>query len=319
LINKNRIGKVTTYCVIVVILLSFFEKHDHLGLLQVQATPSSNSEISNIQYGNALHVPLDSGLDKFGVKKIYETKIDGREWYVNMGEPRADPWFIAGDAELEKRPDNSWRVGGIDINEQFNDKYHIIIGVNTPPGKEQWRDVEITGYFKIVSASDDDEEEVGLQWYARGANHTESEPCQGTSLKGRLLTDGTANWKKEIWHDGGYTDARGTEQASDDSFIDKWIGWKVIMYNTQEDNAVKMESYIDEDNNNDWKQVTSLVDSGDWFASSSDEKFFSADCGLPKDYVVTNSGQVAAFRSDGIIWDFRDLSVREIQPLLTKR
>jgi hypothetical protein len=91
------------------------------------------------------------------------------------------------------------------------------------------------------------------------------------------------------------------------------------MYNTQEDNAVKMESYLDEDNNNDWKQVTSLVDSGDWFARSSDEKFFSADCGLPKDYVVTNSGQVAAFRSDGIIWDFRDLSVREIQPLLTKR
>ena len=129
----------------------------------------------------------------------------------------------------------------------------------------------------------------GVQTTQR-ANHAKE-----TSLKGRLVIDGTANWKKEIWHDGGYTDARTTEQASDDSFIDKWIGWKVIMYNTQEDNAVKMESYLDEDNNNDWKQVTSLVDSGDWFARSSDEKFFSADCGLPKDYVVTNSGQVAAF------------------------
>ena len=32
---------------------------------------------------------------------------------------------------------------------------------------------------------------------------------------------------------------------------------------------------------------------------------------------MTNSGPVASFRSDGIQWDFKNLSIREIQPPLT--
>jgi hypothetical protein len=42
--------------------------------------------------------------------------------------------------------------------------------------------------------------------------------------------------------------------------------------------------------------------------------FYSANCGRPKDYIITNSGPIVTFRSDNMIWDFIDLSVREIQP-----
>ena len=49
-------------------------------------------------------------------------------------------------------------------------------------------------------------------------------------------------------------------------------------------------------------------------ADSSDKKFYSANCGKPKDYIITNSGPMIFFRADNMILDFKNLSVREIEP-----
>jgi hypothetical protein len=78
-------------------------------------------------------------------------------------------------------------------------------------------------------------------------------------------------------------------------------GWKVVMYNLENNTAVKMESYIDDENNNTWIKVNDFIDRGGWFVSTSDDDFDDVNCGLPKDYIVTNSGPVASFRSDGIV------------------
>ncbi|MDQ4073282.1 MAG: hypothetical protein M3162_03145, partial [Thermoproteota archaeon] len=121
-------------------------------------------------------------------------------------------------------------------------------------------------------------------------------------------------WKKEIWHTGGYTDSRDEVKASDKPLIERWFGWKTIMYNIDDDKAVKMESYIDEDNNNQWKKLNDLTDNGGWFANSSDEVFNSGNCGKPKDYVITNGGPIVTFRADNIRFDFKNFSIREIQP-----
>jgi hypothetical protein len=115
------------------------------------------------------------------------------------------------------------------------------------------------------------------------------------------------------WHTGGYTRPRDMHQVSN-SILGKWIGWKVVMYNINDNTAVKMESYLDNNDNNHWRKVSQIVDSGGWYAKSSDEEFYSAGCGRAKDYVITNSGPLVTFRSDNMVWDFADLSVREIQP-----
>jgi hypothetical protein len=73
-----------------------------------------------------------------------------------------------------------------------------------------------------------------------------------------------------------------------------------------------MESYLDENANNNWRKVTELVDNGGWYADYPDSVFYSVDCNRSKDYVVTNSGPIVTFRSDNIIWQFKELSVREI-------
>jgi hypothetical protein len=75
-----------------------------------------------------------------------------------------------------------------------------------------------------------------------------------------------------------------------------------------------MESYIDVNNTNQWIKISEVIDEGGWFANTSDEEFFSANCGKPKDYVITNSGPIATFRADDVAIDFKNLSIREINP-----
>jgi hypothetical protein len=74
-----------------------------------------------------------------------------------------------------------------------------------------------------------------------------------------------------------------------------------------------MESYLDDQNNNRWVQVTNLTDNGGWYADTSGKQFYSVDCGKPKDYIMTNAGPNVMFRSDNLILDFKNLSTREIQ------
>jgi hypothetical protein len=252
----------------------------------------------------------DDYVDKFGTKKIYPTAENGREWYVNNGNPEADKLFDLGGATIESRGDSSWRIGSDDIEDGFNGQYHIIMSVNSPEGVEEWKNVEITGYVNVRETDDDSD---SLQWYARGGRHGDDVPCEGTSLKGRLHADGRAGWIKEIWHDGGYTEENGTMTITH-PITDRWVGWKVVMFNINNDSAVVMESYLDDNNDNNWKKVSDFVDNGGWYASATDEEFHHIECGKAKDYVITNSGPIVSFRSDGMVWDFKNLSVREIQP-----
>jgi hypothetical protein len=252
----------------------------------------------------------------FKPKEIYPTKQGGREWYLNSNSPLDDGIFDP-DREITKLQDGSWIV-----SEASDGNYHVRMNVITPPGQEEWKNVEITGYIKVIdmasdptlpegATSDPASIEADVAWYARGGRHSDSVPCEGTSLKGILRINGVAAWQKEIWHTGGYTKTRAVVNATD-SILDKWIGWKVVIYNINNDASVKMESYLDENANNNWRKVTELVDNGGWYADSPDSVFYSAECNKPKDYVITNSGPIATFRSDNMIWQFKELSVREI-------
>ena len=305
-VTKLRLLAVVTGIFAITILIYYY---------YVVTTPQQNQYLNN------------AGIDKFEIKDIYPTKNGGREWFMNMDDPLNDKAFsITSNIPITKNDDDgSWLI----------DKPEVRMNVDTPKGEPAWKNVEITGYIKLTSIinssgnggggkGQDDEESTGsdgeiispdISWRARGGEHSSSDPCEGTALNGGLdIIDGNASWKKEIWHTGGYTDARATKQATDDPLLGKWIGWKVIMYNIDNDKAVKMESYIDDNNKNDWKKVTELTDDGGWFANSSDDVFYSAGCGKPKDYIITNGGSIVTFRSDNISYYFKNLSVREIQP-----
>ena len=94
-------------------------------------------------------------------------------------------------------------------------------------------------------------------------------------MKGEINVNGTVSWVKEIWHTGGYTSKRAEAQVTD-PIVGRWIGWKVVVYNINNDTAVKMESYLDDKADNRWLKVTELTDNGRWYANSHDRVFYSA-------------------------------------------
>jgi hypothetical protein len=249
------------------------------------------------------------GVDKFGTKEIHPTKKGGREWYINMNNPENDTLFSIGGSSqsiTKQTNDSSWRT----TNPQ------VRMRVTTPPDSAQWKNVEITGYVKVNSTNDNHKHQEDIPndiaWLARSGRHNDEVPCDGTALIGGIHDDGTVGWKKEIWFTGGYTKELAQAKPTD-SIVGRWIGWKVVMYNTGNDSAVRMESYLDDKNDNHWVKVTDIIDDGGWYADASDNEFYSAGCGKPKDYIITDPGPTVTFRSDNIIWDLKNLSVREIQ------
>jgi len=245
--------------------------------------------------------------DKFGIREIYPTKENGREWYVNMENPKDDQNFsITFNPNLTRQVDGSWRIS-VPV---------VRMNVKTLEGESNWKNVEMTGYVKIVSVIENSSNKVienDLTWYARGGKHNPEFPCEATAYMGGLYDNGKVGWKKELWFVGGYTDEKQSNKVTN-SLVDRWIGWKVVIYNVNNNSEVKLESYLDNTNSNYWVKVTNLVDDGGWYAKMPDSNFFAPGCYKDKDSIITNSGSTATFRSDNLIWDFKNLSIREIDP-----
>lgn len=274
-----------------------------------------------ISEADSIKIPIEK-LGKYDVTKIYPTKTDGREWYFNEADPWKDKMFYS-DAKLEQQSTHTWRASGED---KMGDKRgQVRLNIGTPEGEEEWKNVEITAYAKVIRTTGHDDyrssdKENIFQWYARGGYHNDDYPCSGTSIKGRIHLNGEIGWVKEIWHNGGYTTEEGIKKVTpplvgkvDDRgryYDGRWFGFKVIIFNVNENMEVKMEMYLDENADNQWKKVSSLIDRGNWTAHS--ERFHDVDCGRERNHIINNSGPVVAFRSDYIVWNFKNLSVREI-------
>ena len=261
--------------------------------------------------------------DIFGVSEIYPTANGGREWFVNMTNPANSSHFSeTGGFELIKQKDGSWRVNST----------HVRLVVETPQNMTKWKNVEITGYAKLslptnvnltssftsnsnsTTTNNSDSAEIDdLAFIGRSGRHSSEVPCEGTAYVGGLHNEGSVGWKKEIWHTGGYTEERARNIVTE-PILNRWVGWKVIVYDIQVNNqtAVKLESYLDDHNNDSWKKVTEVIDNGGWYSRSPDEEFFSAGCGKARDHIIVEAGPFVIFRTDNLILDFKNLSVREI-------
>jgi hypothetical protein len=65
-------------------------------------------------------------LDKFGIKKIYPTSEGGREWFVNMNNPKNDSIFsITSNENISRQSDGSWRIAASKVR----------MNINTPIGE----------------------------------------------------------------------------------------------------------------------------------------------------------------------------------------
>jgi hypothetical protein len=271
--------------------------------------------------------PPGGDVDPFGIRKIYQTKAGGEEWYMNMANPTNDPRTRPPSMTLNppgcSPSDPCWRVTSTQV------RYNVFTSSGYNPSQittldhseleqkgymqspNDWKNVEMTGYVRVVTDNTDTENFV---WYARGGRHTGNgapEGCEGSSIKGDLFYNGRVRFAKEQWH-VSYV-FRPTTTATTD-IEDRWVGFKTMMWNTVQSGGrfMEMELWMDKNldglQNGPWERVYQTSDTGGW----GDE---GGECGGASDQIITWGGPIATFRWDGatdvhIKW----FSVREIQP-----
>jgi hypothetical protein len=119
--------------------------------------------------------------------------------------------------------------------------------------------------------------------------------------------DGNVFFKKKLYHfNDGYTKRLAQVNELENLEDGRWIGMKFAVYDLP-NGDVKLELWIDEgDMTNNWRKVTELVDSQNHPVAGGD------DCGRDATDSI-DSGTRVSYRADNMEFDFKKLSVREIQ------
>lgn len=276
-------------------------------------------------------------VDNLGVRMLYPTKPGGEQWLFDSAESqntrhagkggRFDP-----QGPIDQNTDGSWKMKApkVRMNVYTSSCYHPeristydqdeLVKKGYMQDPNDWKNVEITGFVKvngIVDAKVDD----GFSWYARGGKHSPSRQCEGTSYKGDLFYSGKTRFAKEQWHSRGYSFTK--KVASTGPLLGRWIGFKFVVFNKSINNhedrrqsmshdslAVVLQAWISETaDKENWIKADEFIDAGGWGKEGS-------RCGASSpDQLISWGGPIVTFRWDGLDdVDFRDLSVREIEP-----
>jgi len=240
--------------------------------------------------------------DKFGVEQIYSTAGNGPVWFLNNEEPQSDDNFLMtshDDIDLEK--ENGQDSGAFELDAETGTEEHgVRIHADSPNG--QWKNVEMTGYFKLEEGNDQ------FTLIARqGPTYNDDGGCGAYGYYGMVSAEGDAFFKKKLFHHGGgYSDRTAVKENVLGNIDGRWIGVKLIVYDLA-GGDVKLELWVDNgDELNQWKKATEYIDDGDWEVSSS-------DCDRSEDDII-EEGTRGGFRVDDSKFEFKDLSIREIQP-----
>jgi len=262
--------------------------------------------------------------DKFGIKKMYATKSGGEEWYMNMPSPTNDPRFNSGGVSLTKNADGySYKVESTQVRFRaftssgynpnlittLNQQQLATKGYMQSPN--DWKNVEITGYFKVNShTSGTANGGVHLVLSSRGGTHSSNAPCEGTAYHSNLYQTGSVKFQKELRHPDAYASNGPQKSGATNTLLGRgWFGFKAVVYTSPIDGSVKLEQYIDDTANNNWRKLLEFKDNGNnWFVSEN-------LCGGTLGQMISWGGPWALFRWDNIDdMDIKDFSVREIVP-----
>ena len=254
-----------------------------------------------------------------GIKEIYPTAPGSDTWFFNPENPE-DGQFDPNGADISKNVDGSWHLdpgttrmlvfpksAGLLSDDARGNlptyDFSELAQIGHWYKPTDWKNTEMTGYFKVSSTKSGD----GISFVTRSVRHNEAiqNGCGGSSYHNNIRFEGTFQYKKEQWHVN--YDTLSPSKNGIGSIMNKWVGFKGIVYNLPNGN-VKLESYVDKDNNNQWQKVQELIDSGNW---GDDMTHCNAD--KPGAQITWGSPMII-FKSTGVTYDFKKLSIRNIIP-----
>lgn len=284
-------------------------------------------------------------VDQFRVKMFYSSKQNGEFWFMPAHDVNADQ-RVGG--ELPKvsfsgrNSDGSWKV-----KNQTTVRYGILTfagfdaakfaDLDTPAlttagymmTSKDWRNVEMTGYFRVNTYATAATLPAQIRMYVRGALSTSASTptmgsppkppsCGATQYHAQIfLPTASAQFQKYLQYPSAYTTSN-TSKANAFTFSKgKWLGVKFIVYNVASNANAYMVLYLDESTTdisrpaNNWKKIIEYTDTGSWNAG------VGSACGGTNTDIITWGGPTAVFSADNITdFDIALCSIREIDTTL---
>jgi hypothetical protein len=264
--------------------------------------------------------------DSLGVQQIYKTKPGGSVWVSTPNGLLSDPQFSDNGASISSNGDGTYHVKG---KSRMNVFCSVSAGKKGPEfegystfdyeqlrkngtwddATADWKNVEMTAYVKFISQLDGVSDECS--WVVRSVRHNTASHsgCGGSSYHGNLHISGFGRFKKEDWHVSYQNDA--LLKIGIGGVKGKTIGLKFVLYNINNDEAVKLELYVDKDNNNTWIPFGDKIDAGDWSDNGPDMKHCGA---LSNTAIISWGSPKVIWKWNGIDMEISKMSVREIIP-----
>lgn len=236
-------------------------------------------------------VPGTTTFDKYGVRKLCASV--GREWFNHWdaGAMRAYTWDNDEfDSELVFRGDGEYTIFGVNGDRAGQMQVEGVcprIYVRStaseavpPPGDGPlWNNVEVT--FYALSTGGSGESYAGLEAVVKTNHIPDSWAATTSGYGGRVLFDGRVDFEKEVMHTPN-TNVRTQPVypwgSNTKLPLNKWIGYKFLARNCENDSKVRLELYTDTSlfdqgaianpaappSGGAWKLVHSYTDDGKW-------------------------------------------------------
>ena len=288
---------------------------------------------------------MTNNKDKNGVQMLFESAVDGNEYYLSDSDDINRGKFITTDKNNGKKKTEGnltfWRLSGNDVHYGDHSTGKTVrVNINAGGGlnrkqKYTWRDdpeyiwtdedsknAEFTYYLRAsdkVSGHGTAAHHVTCASKFRGGIHTGDHDPRASSCELVLRIgegNGSLDYNFEYNHPDYLNDGDGTKklEANNDTEIGKWFGRKTVVWTNDDGKSVTARDYIDLDPfdengepKNNWKELQEKI-------FTTIQKFTTGKYNVPPLWGGMFTSRVDGFHTV----DYAIFSIREIKVPLVR-